>query len=200
MSALSLPIAANPLLSASSDPDNIRVSSASALLAAARKQIGVTTVYDPAYVRLDYPGGDVPTDRGVCIDVIIRAYRSALDFDFQKAIHEDMASSFALYPKIWGLTRPDKNIDHRRVPNLETWLAREDAELANTDWQPGDLMTCRLPGNLPHVAIVSQPAPAGTLILRVVHNIGLGTREEPVLLTGLKGIRHFRFTPENANA
>lgn len=86
------------------------------LIDAAQAQIGVTTRYDPAYVRLAYPMGDVPEDRGVCTDVIIRAYRSAFGVDLQRHVHEDMRAAFADYPKIWGLARPDSNIDHRRVP------------------------------------------------------------------------------------
>lgn len=166
------------------------------LLKAAREQIGVTTSYDPAYVRLDYPMGDVPRDRGVCIDVIVRAYRDGFDFDFQKAIHEDMVANFTRYPQIWGLNRPDRNIDHRRVPNIETWLAREGYERDLTGWQAGDLLTCRLPGNLPHIVIVSQPAEKGALMVKAIHNIGRGTREEKLLLTGLSGIRRFRFMPD----
>lgn len=165
------------------------------LLAAAKDQVGVTTSYDPSYVRLAYPGGDVPLDRGVCVDVVIRAYRTAFQFDFQKAVHTDMSAEFTSYPKIWGLKRPDRNIDHRRVPNLETWLYRSGHELKGQNWQAGDLMTCRLPGNLPHIVIVSEPADRKAILLRVVHNIGRGTREEPILMTGLSGVRHFRFLP-----
>ena len=100
----------------------------SRLITYARQQIGVTTSYDAAYVALDYPGGDVPRDRGVCIDVIIRAYRDAFAFDFQEHVHKDMAANFSVYPKRWGLTRTDRNIDHRRVPNIETWLERHGHE------------------------------------------------------------------------
>lgn len=166
------------------------------LIRAARQQIGVTTLYDPAYVRLDYPNGDIPKNRGVCIDVIIRAYREAFDFDFQKAIHEDMAANFASYPSIWGLSRPDKNIDHRRVPNVATWLTREGHDLPLSGWKAGDLMTCYLPGNLPHIVIVSEDAPKSAIMLKGIHNIGNGTREEKLLLTGLKAIRRFRFLPD----
>ncbi len=168
---------------------------AAKLINAARRQKGVTTLYDPAYVHLDYPGGDVPEDRGVCIDVVIRAYRMAFDFDFQSAVHADMTANFARYPTIWGLTRPDRNIDHRRVPNLETWLEREGHALTSEDWQIGDLITCRLPGNLPHIAIIARPAPSRSLMTHVIQNIGRGTREEPLLLTGLRNVRHFRFLP-----
>ena len=92
------------------------------LAAAAKEQIGVTTSYDPAYVSLAYPGGDVPKEKGVCTDVVIRALRE-MDIDLQKLVHEDMKKNFSKYPKRWGLSRPDKNIDHRRVPNLQTFFA-----------------------------------------------------------------------------
>lgn len=163
------------------------------LIQSARTQIGVTTRYDPAYVRLEYPGGDIDRSKGVCTDVIIRAYRGAFDYDLQKAIHEDMRSNFSAYPKIWGLTRPDRNIDHRRVPNIERFLKRSGHESRADDWQAGDLITCRLPGNLPHIAIVSnQLGPDG--LPKVIHNIGRGTREEPLI--GLySNERRFRFFP-----
>lgn len=156
---------------------------ASPLVDSARAQIGVTVVYDPAYVRLDYPLGDVPADRGVCTDVVIRAYRT-LGLDLQQAVHEDMRAEFGAYPALWGLSRPDRNIDHRRVPNLETWLRRQGAELEasdrSEDYQPGDLVSWRLPGNLPHIGIVSERRGAEGRPL-VIHNIGAGTQEEDVL-------------------
>ena len=102
------------------------------LIDAAEKQVGLTTVYDPAYTRLAYPLGDVPMQRGVCTDVVIRAYRAAFGIDLQKLVHEDMKSAFAGYPAIWGLKRPDRNIDHkRRVPNLEHFLKRRGADTAD---------------------------------------------------------------------
>lgn len=164
-----------------------------AVVRAARKQIGVTKLYDPAYVRLDYPDGDVPLDRGVCIDVIIRAYRDAFNFDFQKEIHEDMARNFSAYPTIWGLARTDRNIDHRRVPNLETWLVRHGYEQPASNWQPGDLMTCRVGGSLPHIGILgSQSSRNGNLL--AIHNIGLGTLEDTRIWNYGKQ-RRFRFLP-----
>lgn len=163
------------------------------LILAARARIGVTRLYDPAYVAVAYPGGDVPNDRGVCIDVVIRAYRKAFDFDFQKAIHEDMRTNFNVYPSIWGLTRTDRNIDHRRVPNLETWLTRKGHERLNRNWQPGDIMTCRVGRNLPHTGIIThRKARDGTYT--VIHNIGMGTREEPIL-GQFQNERRFRFLP-----
>lgn len=163
------------------------------LIVQARKQIGVTTLYDGAYVALDYPNGDVPRDRGVCIDVIIRAYRAAFEFDFQKHVHEDMAANFNAYPARWGLTRTDRNIDHRRVPNVETWLRRRGHELPVGDWQPGDLMTCRVGGSLPHIGILSSRKDRRGR-WKAIHNIGLGTLEDSrIWHYGDK--RRFRFLP-----
>lgn len=166
---------------------------AATLIVQARTQIGVTTLYDGAYVALDYPNGDVPRDRGVCIDVIIRAYRAAFAFDFQKHVHEDMAANFSAYPKRWGLTRTDRNIDHRRVPNVETWLRRRGHELPVGDWQPGDLMTCRVGGSLPHIGILSSRKDRRGR-WKAIHNIGLGTLEDSRIWDyGEK--RRFRFLP-----
>jgi uncharacterized protein YijF (DUF1287 family) len=152
-------------------------------VAAARRQIGVTRVYDPAYVVLPYPSGDVAQDRGVCTDVVIRALR-AEGLDLQKTVHEDMRAHFGLYPKKWGLRRPDRNIDHRRVPNLQTWFARQGwsltpAQSANA-YRPGDLVTWMLPGNLPHIGIVSDRTSWRDVPL-IIHNIGSGAREEDIL-------------------
>jgi len=161
---------------------------------AARRQVGRTVRYDPAYVRLAYPGGDVPADRGVCTDVVIRAYREAFGVDLQKLVHEDMARAFAAYPKTWGLTRPDRNIDHRRVPNLETFFRRTDSTLPLAGpWRPGDLVTQRLPGNLPHIVIVAGHGSADEPPL-VVHNIGAGARLEPLPAAKVTG--RFRFSPD----
>ena len=167
------------------------------LILAARRQIGITVSYDPAYVSLDYPNGDVPRERGVCTDVVIRAYRDAFDFDLQSAVHEDMKAAFSVYPKTWGLTRPDRNIDHRRVPNLETYFRRHGEALptptALTDWQPGDLYTMRLNGSLPHIGIVSDRVTTMGHHY-VLHNIGAGTAEDDIL--GLfDEERRFRFEP-----
>lgn len=156
------------------------------IVTSARKQVGVTVSYDPAYVRLDYPGGDVPKDRGVCTDVLIRALRDALAADLQKLVHEDMKAHFSVYPKNWGLSRPDKNIDHRRVPNLRTYMKRRGFELPLPKdghagvFQPGDIVTCTVPPNLPHVMIVSDKKTADGRPL-VIHNIGSGAREEDQL-------------------
>ena len=167
------------------------------LVNAAEAQIGRTVIYDPAYVKIGYPGGDVPDDRGVCTDVVIRAYRGGLGFDLQKAVHEDMAAHFLSYPQHWGLSRPDPNIDHRRVPNLQTFFTRKGARRDGLDFKPGDLVTMMLPGNLPHIGIVSLTLNDGATRPLLVHNIGGGAQREDVLgtypVTG-----HYRFNPGSA--
>lgn len=149
----------------------------------ARQQIGVTVEYDPTYVVLPYPGGDVAPERGVCTDVIIRAFRG-IGLDLQKAVHEDMKKAFAAYPRNWGLKRPDKNIDHRRVPNLRTYFKRRGWEVPLThnaaDYRPGDLVTCIVGGHLPHIMIVSDRCTKNGTPL-IIHNIGAGTEEEDAL-------------------
>lgn len=166
---------------------------ATRLIRAAREQLGVTTGYDGSYKALDYPGGDIDHSTGVCVDVLIRAYRNAFAMDMQKLVHEDMKLAFNAYPKLWRLTRPDRNIDHRRVPNIETWLARQGTEQSAHSWQPGDIISMRLPGNLPHIAIISDKQDEDGQWL-VIHNIGRGVREEKAI--GLfNNERRFRFLP-----
>ncbi|ATY32349.1 DUF1287 domain-containing protein [Sphingomonas psychrotolerans] len=167
---------ADPRLS-SSDP-------AGKLLAAARSQVGVTLHYDPAYTVLPFPNGDVPREKGVCTDVVIRAYRDAFGIDLQALVNADMRKAFAAYPKKWGLRRPDRNIDHRRVPNLARFLARMGAELPipadGRGWQPGDIFTSIIGGTATHIGLVSdRPGARGPMIL---HNVGRGAREEDALL------------------
>ena len=150
------------------------------LIAAARAQIGVTVRYDSAYTPLAFPGGDVPRERGVCTDVVIRAYRDALGLDLQALVNADMRKEFSAYPRTWGLRSPDRNIDHRRVPNLRRWLTRQGATLPipadGSGWRPGDIFTALVDGRSPHIGLVSdRRGPDGWLI---VHNIGAGTREE----------------------
>lgn len=152
-----------------------------AVVTSARAQIGVTTGYDPAYRKLDYPNGDVPESTGVCCDVVIRALRKSHELDLQKLVHEDMKANFGAYPRNWGLKKTDRNIDHRRVPNLQTFFKRKGWSLPITqhaaDYQPGDLVTCILPGNLPHIMVVSdRKNEAGRPL--VIHNIGGGAKEE----------------------
>ncbi|MDF3196102.1 DUF1287 domain-containing protein [Pseudomonas sp. 1928-m] len=166
---------------------------ADALVTAAREQVGVTLNYDPAYRRLSYPNGDVPLNTGVCTDVIIRALRQQ-GLDLQQAVHQDMRANFRLYPKNWGLSRPDSNIDHRRVPNLMTWFKRQgwalplgqDAER----YRPGDIVTWDLGGGLTHIGIISDRQ-AGSGVPLVLHNIGRGTQEEDILFS-FKITGHYR--------
>jgi uncharacterized protein YijF (DUF1287 family) len=165
------------------------------LIHAARAQIGVTRSYDGAYTRIAYPGGDVDPTTGVCTDVLIRAYRQAFRHDMQRAVHEDMQRSFAVYPKTWGLRRPDANIDHRRVPNLQTFFTRKGARLgADAELRPGDLVTQMIAGRLPHVAIVSDRKSADRARYLLLHNIGAGVQEEDALLAyPITG--HYRYLP-----
>ncbi|PIA69975.1 DUF1287 domain-containing protein [Pseudomonas sediminis] len=167
----------------------------------ARTQVGVTLGYDPAYRTLSYPGGDVPMVTGVCTDVVIRALRQQ-GLDLQEAVHRDMRGNFAAYPKNWGLSRPDSNIDHRRVPNLMTWFKRQGWALAVEDdasaYRAGDIVTWDLGRGLTHIGIVSdRQAATGTPL--VLHNIGRGTQEEDILfayrITG-----HYRPLAQQASA
>ncbi|WP_454812567.1 DUF1287 domain-containing protein [Labrys neptuniae] len=169
------------------------------LVDAARGQIGVTTLYDPAYKRIAYPGGDVAPERGVCTDVVVRAYRKAFALDLQRLVHEDMKAGFAAYPRNWGMRAPDPNIDHRRVPNLIAFFKRKGTLLPvtadPTDYLPGDLVTQMLPGNLPHILIVSSEVSAEMPGRRLaIHNIGQGAREEDTLFA-FPQTGHFRFAP-----
>ena len=168
------------------------------LVEASRKQIGVTVLYDSGYRRIPYPNGDVPQERGVCTDVLVRAYRQ-LGVDLQVRVHEDMSAAFRVYPKNWGLSRPDSNIDHRRVPNLGTFFTRKGKSIPVTrnpkDYAPGDLVTWRLPSGVPHIGIVSDRKTAAGVPL-VIHNIGQGTQEEDSLfLYTVTG--HYRYAPED---
>lgn len=149
----------------------------------ARKQVGVTLSYDPVYRRLSYPGGDVPQTTGVCTDVVIRALRQQ-GLDLQEAVHRDMRAHFALYPKHWGLSRPDSNIDHRRVPNLMTWFKRQGwSQPVSREvkaYRAGDIVTWDLGRGLTHIGIVSdRQSPTGAPL--ILHNIGRGTQEEDIL-------------------
>lgn len=161
------------------------------LIAAALEQVGVTTEYDPAYVKLAYPNGDVPSKTGVCADVIVRAFRQ-VGLDLQKELHEDMKQSFAKYPKKWGAKAPDTNIDHRRVPNLMTWFDRKGKTipLSSTDYQPGDVVAWDLGGGLTHIGFVSDSKADKNY--NIIHNIGAGTQIEDRLMDW-KVIGHYRY-------
>lgn len=156
------------------------------LSGAAIEQTKAKVVYDSSYRMLAYPGGDVPADRGVCSDVVIRAFR-AVGIDLQKHVHEDMTAHFSAYPALWGLVRPDSNIDHRRVPNIETYLTRAGASLPLSlradDFEAGDIVAWNLRGGagfLPHVGVVTDRIGVSGWPL-VVHNIGAGPEIEDVL-------------------
>lgn len=166
---------------------------ADTLVTAARGQVGVTLSYDPAYRRLSYPNGDVPLNTGVCTDVVIRALRQQ-GLDLQQAVHQDMRANFRLYPKHWGLSRPDSSIDHRRVPNLMTWFKRQGWALAlgqEVDgYRLGDIVTWDLGGGLTHIGIISDRQ-GGSGVPLVLHNIGRGTQEEDILFS-FKITGHYR--------
>ncbi|MCI0541086.1 MAG: DUF1287 domain-containing protein [Verrucomicrobiales bacterium] len=166
------------------------------IVRAARSQIGKTLGYDSAYRTLEYPNGDLPMEIGVCTDVVVRALRASLGIDLQTRVHEDMKGHFSLYPQNWGLKNPDKNIDHRRVPNLQTYFKRMGYDLPASknpsDYRAGDLVTCIVPQNLPHIMIVSDRTNALGQRL-VIHNIGAGTREEDRLFE-FKITGHYRIT------
>ncbi|HVF62056.1 MAG TPA: DUF1287 domain-containing protein [Thermoanaerobaculia bacterium] len=166
-----------------------------ALVAGALEQVGRTPGYDPSYRRIAYPGGDVPLATGVCTDVVVRAFRRA-GIDLQVLVHEDMKAHFAAYPPLWGLRRPDPNIDHRRVPNLAAFFRRRGKAVPVTrrgaDYLPGDVVTWRLPSGVPHVGIVSDRPVARTDRRLVVHNIGAGTRLEDVLFA-YEVTGHYRY-------
>jgi uncharacterized protein YijF (DUF1287 family) len=150
--------------------------------------------YDGSYRSISYPGGDVPQNVGVCTDVVIRVYRE-LGIDLQRAVHEDMSGAFSVYPKRWGLSSPDPNIDHRRVPNLETFFSRNGDRLEVTDdpgdYLPGDLVTWDL-GPLPHIGIVVAIRSDDGRRYEVVHNIGRGPVVEDILFD-YEIVGHFRY-------
>jgi uncharacterized protein YijF (DUF1287 family) len=177
------------VLSANSSP-NLKL-----VIDAAIDQIGRTTSYDPSYQKLDYPNGDVPIETGVCSDVIIRAFRKG-NIDLQKDVHEDMTSNFAAYPTRWGLKSPDANIDHRRVPNLETFFARKGKSQTissrSEDFQPGDLVTWDMGTGQDHIGMVSNVWYKPSQRYLIVHNIGAGTRMEDVLFAW-KITGHYRY-------
>ena len=169
------------------------------LVHAAIERTTKDVVYDGSYRSIPYPNGDVPENIGVCTDVIIRIYRK-LGIDLQQLVHEDISENFESYPskRIWGLSRPDSNIDHRRVPNLQTFFSRHGTSLPISNeaanFQAGDIVTWVLPGNLPHIGIITDKlSPNGTPL--IVHNIGLGPKLEDALfdftITG-----HYRFKPD----
>lgn len=151
--------------------------------------------YDPTYFQLKYPNGDVPKNKGVCTDVVIRAYRK-FGIDLQKEVHEDMKLNFSKYPKKWGLSATDKNIDHRRVPNLMTFFSRFGTTKPITtnpkDYLPGDIVCWNLGGSITHIGIVVKKKSADRQRHLIVHNIGNGQVIEDCLFH-FKIIGHYRY-------
>jgi uncharacterized protein YijF (DUF1287 family) len=165
------------------------------LIDGAVSQAGVTTGYDPSYSKIQYPNGDVPIDTGVCSDVLVRAFRKA-GVDLQKEVHEDMTRAWDEYPKRWGMSGPDSNIDHRRVLNLMKYFERAGKSVPITDepddYLPGDIVAWDLGGGTYHVGMVTNMLSETQRECLIVHNIGGGTRVEDVLLNWtIKG--HYRF-------
>lgn len=165
------------------------------LIAAAIEQTTYTHTYDASYQKLDYPLGDVPQERGACTDVLIRAFRKT-GVDLQKEVHEDMAANFAAYPKTWGATKTDRNIDHRRVPNLMVYFERKDKAVPVTtkagDYLPGDVVTWRFENGLTHTGLVTDEKSAVTGNHMIVHNIGAGAQLQDVLFAW-QIIGHYRY-------
>jgi uncharacterized protein YijF (DUF1287 family) len=193
--ALSLIVLASSLSEAAGAQQPLSAERAAKLVGAAIERTELPEVYDGSYQVIAYPGGDVAEDRGVCTDLVIRSYR-ALGIDLQKLVHEDMARAFAAYPKLWGLPGPDRNIDHRRVPNLRTFFERSGAELpvsANAaDYRAGDLVTWRLPTGLPHIGVVTDRRSDDGRRPLVAHNIGNGPELEDMLFE-FEVTGHYRY-------
>lgn len=167
----------------------------SKLIAAALERTNHEVTYDGSYRRIAYPGGDVPDNVGVCTDMVIRSYR-VVGIDLQKRVHEDMSKAFSEYPQTWGHEKPDPNIDHRRVPNLQTFLQRRGVKIPASenpdDYLPGDLVTWQLPRNLTHIGIVSDQRSKDGKRRLILHNIGRGPKIDDILfeypITG-----HYRY-------
>jgi len=162
---------------------------------AAIEQSKVTTGYDPSYVKLDYPNGDVSSDTGVCSDVVVRAFRKA-GIDLQKEVHEDMTRAWSEYPKKWGARGTDSNIDHRRVLNLMTYFDRQGKSLRVTndraDYLPGDVVAWDLSDGNEHIGILTNLSSEADQHYLIVHNVGAGARVEDVLLAW-KIVGHYRY-------
>lgn len=169
---------------------------AMALSQAAEALTQQDVVYDPSYFSIPYPNGDIPHGKGVCTDVVIRAYRLALNIDLQKEIHEDIKVNFKSYPQLWGLKRPDKNIDHRRVPNIMAFLKRNNASLPITlkaeDYTPGDVVCWSLGGAITHIGIVVNKTSYDGKRHLIAHNIGNGQVLEDCLFK-FKIIGHYKW-------
>jgi uncharacterized protein YijF (DUF1287 family) len=179
-------------------PEGQTSSRVSLILEGAYQQVGTTTIYDGSYRRLSFPGGDIPIERGVCSDVLVRAYRHA-GLDLQLLVNQDMSGSFDSYPRLWGLSKPDSNIDHRRVPNLAAFFRRNGQSLPvstrASDYSAGDIVTWRLASGVPHIGLVADRLQRGRPL--VIHNIGAGAQVEDVLFSyAITG--HYRYDPWSA--
>jgi uncharacterized protein YijF (DUF1287 family) len=199
--------AARPAASQTATQTVARASSGSPfldrLVEAAIERTSHEVRYDPSYFKIDYPNGDVPAEVGVCTDEVIRSYR-AVGVDLQKLVHEDMEQNFPVYPRIWKAKKTDKNIDHRRVPNLMTFFQRQGASLPVTeearDYRPGDVVTWDLSGGMTHIGlVVNVPSDADAERFQIVHNIGAGPKMEDVLF-GWKITGHYRYEGPKAEA
>ena len=197
-SALAIAASLGVAVSAGAQPSHASGSFTKRLIGAAVAQTTSRVTYDGSYRRIGYPGGDVPAHIGVCTDLIVRAYR-AVGVDLQVRVHEDMSAAFAAYPRAWGLAHPDSNIDHRRVPNLQTYFRRRGAarpiSTDASDYAAGDLVTWMLPGNVPHIGLVTDQRSADGQRPMMAHNIGRGPEIEDMLfafpVTG-----HYRYGGE----
>jgi len=174
----------------------------SKLVKAAEYRATQLVVYNGAYKKIAYPNGDVHKNIGVCTDVIIRSYRQ-IGIDLQVEVHQDMRKKFTAYPskRIWNLTKPDTNIDHRRVPNLRAYFKRHGKSVKisqnSADYKAGDLVTWILPGNLPHIGIVINKKSKKNNRPLIVHNIGLGPKIEDMIFD-YKITGHYRYYGKNA--
>jgi uncharacterized protein YijF (DUF1287 family) len=166
------------------------------VLANAREQLRVTTHYTQEYRVIPYPGGDMPADTGACTDVVIRAFRSA-GVDLQKEVHEDMSANFSAYPQKWGMRSTDTSIDHRRVPNLQTFFTRKGRSLPvssdGNNYKPGDVVTWDLDGKgMTHIGLISNDWNDRDKRYLIIHNIGGGVQEEDRLFSW-KITGHYRY-------
>jgi uncharacterized protein len=166
------------------------------VIESAREQLKVTTNYTQEYRVMPYPNGDMPPETGACTDVVIRAFRKA-GVDLQKEVHEDMAANFSAYPQKWSLARTDTNIDHRRVPNLQTFFTRKRKSISvssdGENYKPGDVVTWDLDGKgMTHIGIVSNQWNAAAKHYLIIHNIGGGVAEEDRLFAW-KVTGHYRY-------
>lgn len=168
------------------DANLIEDSALNNFLKASLLRTSKSVTYDPAYYEIDYPKGDIPADRGVCTDVVIRAYRE-IGIDLQQEVHQDILANFSSYPKNWNLSKPDTNIDHRRVPNLQAFFMRNAKSLTlsknPSNYKPGDLVTWKLSHGAPHIGIVVPNPKNDSLKPWIVHNVGIGPQWEDALFS-----------------